>query len=83
MSMHSEVAAQLVLRRRKAVPRVQVTQLGARTKFGGARRRGRAVSGVTGWVLAIYRPAIAAFLAASPAPKSGRINARTQEIVRG
>ena len=61
MSMHSEVAAQLVLRRRKAVPRVQVTPLGARTKFGGARRRGRAVSGVTGWVLAIYRPAIAAF----------------------
>ena len=41
--------------------RVHVTQLGAGTKFGGARRRARAVSGVSGKVLAIHRPAIAAF----------------------
>ena len=41
----SDVAAQLVLRRRKAALRVRVTLLGAWTKFGGARRRARAGSG--------------------------------------
>ena len=56
----SDVEAQLVLLRRKAALRVQVAQLGAWTKFGGARRRARAVSGVRSRVLAIYRPAIAA-----------------------
>jgi hypothetical protein len=48
----SDVAAQLVLRRRKAALRVRVAPLGAWTKFGGARRRARAGSGfdTQGWV---------------------------------
>ena len=48
----SDVAAQLVLRRRKAALCVRVTLLGAWTKFGGARRRARAGSGfhTQGWV---------------------------------
>jgi len=64
-----------VLLRRKAALRVHVTQLGAGTKFGGARRRARAVSGVSGKVLAIYRPAIAAF-ALIPDPQKRLVTLR-------
>jgi hypothetical protein len=48
----SEVAAQLVLRRRKATLRVHVSLVDAQAAFYGVRRRARAVSGNVGYPIA-------------------------------
>ncbi len=71
-----------MLLRRKAALRVHVTQLGAGTKFGGARRRARAVSGVSGKVLATYRPAIAAFVQGGPTRKKFHAQETSQRSAR-
>ena len=48
----SDVAAQLVLQRRKAAPRVHVPLVDAKAEFDGVRRRARAVSGNVGYAIA-------------------------------
>ena len=48
----SDVAAQLVLQRRKAALRVHVPLVDAKTEFDGVRRRARAVSGNVGYAIA-------------------------------
>ena len=48
----SDVAAQLVLQRRKAALRVHVSLVDAQAEFYGVRRRARAVSGNVGYAIA-------------------------------